>query len=72
MCKRTRQALMVRALVLESIDPGSILAGGFLEGHDLTPFGIGREVLIRWNHQDFSRKLSGAPQPPRGGRLKLP
>jgi hypothetical protein len=27
---------MVRALVLEPIDPGSILAGGFLEGRDFT------------------------------------
>ena len=29
--------------------------------------GIGREVLVRWN-LDCSRKLSDAPQPPRGGR----
>jgi hypothetical protein len=32
----TRQVLMLKALVLEPIDPGSILAGGFLEGHDFT------------------------------------
>jgi hypothetical protein len=32
----TGQVLMVKAPVLEPIDPGSILAGGFLEGHDFT------------------------------------
>ncbi len=30
----TRQVIKVRALVLEPIDPGSILDGEFLEGHD--------------------------------------
>ncbi len=34
--KKTGPKLIVRALVLEPIDPGSILTGGFLEGHDFT------------------------------------
>jgi hypothetical protein len=33
---KTGQVLMVRAPVLEPIDLGSILARGFLEGHDFT------------------------------------
>ncbi len=33
---RTRQVLKVRALVLEPVDPGSILSGEFLESHDFT------------------------------------
>jgi hypothetical protein len=33
---QTRQVIKVRALVLEPIDPGSILDGEFLEGHDFT------------------------------------
>jgi hypothetical protein len=32
----TRHLQMVKSHVLEPIDPGSIFAGGFLDGHDFT------------------------------------
>ena len=36
----------------------------------MVPFGIGREVLVRWNRVCL-RKLPDAPPPPRGRRWKL-
>jgi hypothetical protein len=36
MVNKIGHVLMVKAHVLELIDLGSILAGGFLEGHDFT------------------------------------
>jgi len=36
MALKTRHVLMVKALVLEPVDPGLILDGGFLEDHDFT------------------------------------